>query len=106
MCTVVASSSKSESSTISHSNPYSSERRRMREPYVLAATSSSSWSSFSARTKSLADSGLKQTAAAPPGLRPSSVSMVIRAVVSAQSLSLRASGSFLRPSRTSRRPNG
>jgi hypothetical protein len=72
---------------ISHSNPNSSPRRSIFECESRAATSSSSWSSFSARTNSAAESGLKTTAASPVGFSPSSVSSVIRAVVIAKSLS-------------------
>jgi hypothetical protein len=78
--------------------------RRILEPELCAATSSSSCSSFSARTKSPADSGLKVTAALPAGRRPSSVASVTCAVESANSWSVEASLSFLRPNSVSNRP--
>src|SRR4051794_18553666 len=61
--------------------------------------------SLSARTKSPDDSGLKTIAPAPAGRSPSSVSSVTAAVASAKSRSRAGPASFLRPSRTSLRPN-
>src|SRR5262249_17962664 len=69
-----------------------------------AATSSSSCSSFSARTKSPAERGLKTTPAEPAGVSPSSVSSVTAAVERAKMRSDCAGLSFFRPKRTSRRP--
>src|SRR5512132_2437441 len=103
-CTPATSSSKSLSRTISHSKPNSSPRRSIFECDSCATESSSSWSSFSARTNSAAERGLKRTAASPVGFSPSSVSSVIRAVEIAKSFSCCAFASFLRPKRTSVRP--
>src|SRR6476659_669546 len=103
-CTPATSSSKSLSRTISHSKPNSSPRRSTFECDSCATESSSSWSSFSARTNSAADNGLNTTAASPVGFSPSSVSRVIRAVEIAKSFSCCAFGSFFRPKRTSVRP--
>src|SRR5678815_2344188 len=59
-CTLVTRSSKSPSRTISHSKPSSSVRRSTFDPDSAATESSSSCSSFSVRTKSPAESALKQ----------------------------------------------
>ena len=97
-------SSKSGSRTTSHSKSNSSERRSTLEPDSFATASSSSWSSFSARTNSPAERDLKQTPAEPVDFSPSSASSVMRAVEIANSRSPAASLSFLRPKRTLPRP--
>ncbi len=89
----------------SHSKPKSSDFRSIFDSDFCAAKSSSSCSSFSARTNSPADSGLKQSAAAPADFSPSSASSVMRAVEIANRRSLLASLSFFRPKRTSVKPN-
>src|SRR5918996_4198572 len=103
-CTDVTRSSKWGSWTTTHWKPYVSERRRTFERALSAATLRSSSISRSARANSLAERGLKTTAAAPEGRRPSSVSSVICAVERAKSLSSLAPLRRFRPKRMSVRP--
>src|SRR5918996_900074 len=103
-CTDVTRSSKCGSRTTTHWKPYVSERRRTCERALWAATPRSSSISRSARANSLAERGLKTTAAAPEGRRPSSVSSVICAVERAKSLSSFAPLRRFRPKRMSVRP--
>src|ERR687887_2698272 len=88
-----------------HVYPRESSRRSSFDPDSFATASSSSCSSFSARTNSPAESDLKQTPAEPAGFRSSSVWSVIRAVEIANSRSRAGSLSFFRPKRTSVSPN-
>src|SRR6188768_2075010 len=87
-----------------HVYPNEYSRRSSFEPESPATPSSSCWRSFSARTKSPAESGLKTTPAAPALRSPSSVSSVTAAVVSAKRRSRAGPASFFLPRRTSRRP--
>src|SRR5262245_36495708 len=103
-CTVATRSSSSGSRTTIHWKPYSSPLRVTSEPESAAAASSSSFRSRSAAANSPAESGLKQTAAAPAGFRPSSTSRVTPAVESANRRSGEASLSCLLPKRVARRP--
>src|SRR5215213_6587853 len=88
-----------------HWKPKLSERRLTFDPESMAATPRSSSMSRSACMNSPAESGLKTTAATRSGLRSSSVSRVTCAVESAKRRSRFAPLSFLRPKRTSPRPN-
>src|SRR3954468_3099476 len=87
-----------------HVYPKESSRRSSFDPDSEATLSSSCCRSFSARTNSPAESGLKTIPPAPALLSPSSVSRVTAAVVSAKSRSRAGPASFFLPRRTSRRP--
>src|SRR5215218_2254221 len=75
----------------------------MRDPASAATDSRSCCMSLSTRTNSPADIGLNSTAAAPPGLIPSSTSSVTAAAERPKSLSRAAeTGRFRRPNSATR----